>query len=163
MLKASSAPDAPNLTLEVGDGREVVRAVADLASLIEPRLLALWRATGMTLSQRRVLGRLRDGRRSAGEVGTLLGISAPSLTRMLTKLERDGLIRRTLDEDDRRRIQVELTAAGRRSLENHRVFSGTPLLRAAKSLSPSQQGQVVESIGALVRLARELEAVDTSD
>jgi DNA-binding MarR family transcriptional regulator len=156
-------PDASSAAPGPATGREVVRAVADLVTLVEPRLLALWRATGMTLSQRRVLGRLRVGRRTAGELAGWLGISAPSLTRTLTKLEKQGLITRTLDEADRRRIQVELTNAGRRSLESHRVFSGTSLLRAARSLSASQQQSVAESIGTLVRLARELEVGDPAD
>jgi DNA-binding MarR family transcriptional regulator len=90
--------------------REVVRAVADMVTLIEPRLLGLWQEAGMTLSQRRVLGRLRDGPRSAGEIAAGLGISSPSLTRMLTKLEQRGLIVRALDTGDRRRILVELTS-----------------------------------------------------
>jgi DNA-binding MarR family transcriptional regulator len=151
------APDAPNIPPEPVAGRDVVRAVADLVTLVEPRLLALWKATGMTLSQRRVLGRLRDGRRTAGELAAWLGISAPSLTRTLTKLEKQGLITRTLDEADRRRIQVELTNAGRRALEGHRVFSGTSLLRAVRTLSVDQQRNLAERIGTLVRLARELE------
>jgi DNA-binding MarR family transcriptional regulator len=157
------APDGPQVATGPVAGREVVRAVADLVTLVEPRLLALWKATGMTLSQRRVLGRLRVGRRTAGELAAWLGISAPSLTRMLSKLEKQGLITRTLDEADRRRIQVELTSAGRRSLEGHRVFSGTSLLRAARSLNVNQQRNLAESIGTLVRLARELEVDDATD
>ena len=117
----------------------------------------------MTLAQRRALGRLRDGRRSAGELAAWLGISAPSLTRTLTKLEKQGLITRTLDEADRRRIQVELTNAGRRALEGHHVFSGTPLLRAARTLNVDQQRNLAESIGTLVRMARELEVDDAKD
>jgi DNA-binding MarR family transcriptional regulator len=140
--------------------REVVRAVADLVTLIEPRLLGLWQEAGMTLSQRRVLGRLRDGPRSAGEIAAGLGISSPSLTRMLTKLEQRGLIVRALDTGDRRRILVELTSLGRRSLEDHRVFSGTSLVRAAKKLSAAEQRTLTESVGTLVRLARELEEGD---
>jgi len=156
-------PDAPPVAPAPVAGREVVRAVADLVTLVEPRLLALWKATGMTLSQRRVLGRLRDGRRTPGELAAWLGISAPSLTRTLTKLHKEGLITRTLDEGDRRRIQVGLTNAGRRALEGHRVFSGTPLFRAARTLSVNQQLNLAESIGRLVRLARELEVDSAAD
>jgi DNA-binding MarR family transcriptional regulator len=145
-------------TIETQDlaasSRELMRAVADLVSLIEPRLLSLWQEVGITLSQRRVLRRLRDAPRSAGDVAASLDISAPSLTRMLTKLEDRGLIVRNLDKEDRRRILIELTAAGRRTLEGHRVFSGTPLIRAARRLSATEQRQLAEEIGNLVRLAR---------
>jgi DNA-binding MarR family transcriptional regulator len=137
--------------------------VADLVSLVEPRLLGLWQEAGMTLSQRRILSRLRDGPRSAGEIATALGISSPSLTRMLTKLEERGLIVRALDKGDRRRILVELTIQGQRSIEDHRVFSGTSLVRAAKNLSAAEQRNLTESVALLVRLARELEEEDAVD
>jgi DNA-binding MarR family transcriptional regulator len=141
----------------------VVRAVADLVGLIEPRLLSLWQELGMTLSQRRVLRRLREGPRSAGDVAESLGISAPSMTRMLSKLEQRGLIVRTLDQEDRRRVQVELTGLGTSSLEDHRVFAGTSLVHAARSLSADQQRTTAEAIDALVRSARELEAGQSVD
>lgn len=137
--------------------REVVRTVADLVSLVEPRLLALWQDADMTLSQRRILGRLRDGPKSAGDIAGGLGISSPSLTRMLTKLEERELIVRTLDPGDRRRILVELTTKGQRLIGDHRIFSGTSLVRAAKKLSADDQRALIESVATLVRLARELD------
>jgi DNA-binding MarR family transcriptional regulator len=154
MTKTSRQPGLERRDPATGS-REVVRAVADLISLVEPRLLALWQEAGMTLSQRRVLGRLKEGPRSAGEIATRLGISSPSLTRMLTKLEDRGLIARALDKGDRRRILVELTAQGQRAIEDHRVFAGTSLVRAAKNLSAEHQRNFIESVAALVRLARE--------
>ena len=140
--------------------RDAIRAVADLVSLVEPRLLTLWQEAGMTLSQRRVLSRLRDGPRSAGEIATGLRISSPSLTRMLTKLEERGLIVRALDTGDRRRILVELTTPGQRLIEDHRVFSGTSLARAAKSLNAGELRNLTESVANLVSLAREIEEGD---
>jgi DNA-binding MarR family transcriptional regulator len=143
--------------------RDVVRAVADLVSLVEPRLLDLWQEAGMTLSQRRVLGRLRDGPRSAGEIASGLRISSPSLTRILTKLEERGLLVRALDEGDRRRVLVELTILGQRLIEDHRVFSGTSLARAAMNISAEEQRNLTDSVATLVRLARELEEGDAVD
>jgi len=162
MTKISPAPVLEGRD-QASNSRDVMRAVADLVSLVEPRLLALWQEGGMTLSQRRVLGRLRDGPRSAGEIATGLGISSPSLTRMLTKLEERGLILRALDKSDRRRILVELSILGRRSIEDHRVFSGTSLVQAAKNLSAAERRNLTESVATLVHLARELEEADAVD
>jgi DNA-binding MarR family transcriptional regulator len=144
-------------------GREVVRLVADLVSLVEPRLLALWRATGMTMSQRRVLRQLRDGPRSAGDIATALAITAPSLTRQLAKLEDRGLVVRRFDTNDRRRVLVELTSNGRGTLTHHRLFAGSPLARAARQLTPTQQQKMVESLNVLVELARELNKGNPDD
>ena len=47
----------------------------------------------------------------------LLGIDAPTVTRKVQQLERDGLVGRHADPDDRRATSIQLTPAGRRTLE----------------------------------------------
>jgi len=51
------------------------------------------------------------------QIAELLGVTGPTLFRMLDKLERDGLVRRVTSEDDRRVKLVELLPAGSELLE----------------------------------------------
>jgi DNA-binding MarR family transcriptional regulator len=68
---------------------------------------------GVSLQKLSVLAHLnRSGPLSPGEVAAADGIQPQSLTRALTGLQRDGLIRRTADPRDHRRARLELTAAG---------------------------------------------------
>ncbi|MGA8922277.1 MAG: MarR family transcriptional regulator [Candidatus Dormiibacterota bacterium] len=152
---------APPASDDSTEGRDVIRVIADLVSVLEPQLLGVWRSTGMTFSQRRVLRRLRDGPRFAGEVAASLGISAPTLTRQLAKLEEHGCITRSVDTADRRKVLVDLTDEGRRVLAGHRVFAGSPIAHAARDLSASQRQALIENLGLLVNLARDLEPVET--
>jgi len=46
------------------------------------------------------------------ELARSLGIESPTLTRHLDGLERAGLVERRRDPNDRRAVQVEITAAG---------------------------------------------------
>lgn len=143
--------------------RDVIRLVADMVTLVEPRLLAAWRATGITFGQRRLLRQLREGPRAAGEVAASLGISAPTLTRQLTRLEERGVVSRTTDTSDRRKVIVDLTAEGKRVLTGYRVFTGSPMARAARHLTAVQRQSVIESLALLVKLARELESPDLDE
>lgn len=143
--------------------RDVIRLVADMVTLVEPRLLAAWRATGITFSQRRLLRQLREGPRAAGEVAASLEISAPALTRQLTRLEERGVISRTTDTSDRRKVIVDLTAEGKRVLTGYQVFTGSPIARAARHLTAVQRQSVIESLALLVKLARELESPDLDE
>ena len=59
------------------------------------------------------LGRLGDGIRQS-ELAEALGIQGPSLVRLLDNLERDGLIARHENRDDRRAKILTMTEAGRR-------------------------------------------------
>ena len=51
------------------------------------------------------------------DLADLLGIDAPTVTRKVQQLERDGLVARHPDPDDRRATRIQLTPAGRRTLE----------------------------------------------
>jgi DNA-binding MarR family transcriptional regulator len=157
MLKIPSS--APHGLAQAGDSpRAVVRALADVVGLAEPRLVDLWRSTGITFGQRRVLGRLRHGPRSAGALADELGIAPPTLTRQLQKLQDGGLVTRAIDDGDRRRVVVALTSAGEATLADHAVFRNSPLSLAAHQLSPKQRRELIEGLGRLVRLARQQES-----
>lgn len=151
MLKVSGSPTG----LEVGDGpRDVIRCVADLVAIVEPRLLDLWKSTGMTFAQRRLLRRLRGGPLSAGALAAELNVAGPTLTRQLQKLETRGLLSRAMDSHDRRRVVVALTPAGERSLADHRIFGGGPVAFGARELTVEQRRELVRSVKELLRLAR---------
>jgi DNA-binding MarR family transcriptional regulator len=51
------------------------------------------------------------------ELAEQLGVDAPTVTRKIQQLERDGLVGRHADPDDRRATQLELTPAGKRTIE----------------------------------------------
>jgi DNA-binding MarR family transcriptional regulator len=139
---------------EADSESELRHVLGDLVALVEPQLLELWRGTGMTFAQRRLLRRLTDGPRSAGALAAELGVAAPSLTRQLQKLEDRRLITRQVDPDDRRRVLVALTAAGRQSLADRRFFARSPLAMAVRDMAPGRQREVARSLRALVQLAQ---------
>ncbi|HYL07082.1 MAG TPA: MarR family transcriptional regulator [Candidatus Udaeobacter sp.] len=136
------------------DRKHLVRLLADVVSIVEPRLLELWTTTGLTFGQRRLLRRLREGPRSAGALASELGVAAPSLTRQLQKLEDKGLIVRTMDPEDRRRVVVTLTPAGDKVLAGHKVFGGSPIALAVQDLTAKQQHDLARNLEALIHLAR---------
>jgi DNA-binding MarR family transcriptional regulator len=57
---------------------------------------------------------LGDGRLTVGGVASRLGLPLPRTSKLLGELEGLGLIERTRDSDDRRRVTVRTTRAGRR-------------------------------------------------
>lgn len=67
----------------------------------------------LTLSQYRVLGILGDGCEPASALAEKLAVSRPSVTGVVDGLVARGLVRREQTVNDRRRIDVGLTDAGR--------------------------------------------------
>jgi MarR family transcriptional regulator, organic hydroperoxide resistance regulator len=93
-------------------------------------LTALHRATHVTLqalaarlayleltgSEQNVLAVLADRRpRAVGELAAATGTRPTTLTSVLDRLERKGLLIRELDSADRRSFRIVLTVAGRRA------------------------------------------------
>jgi len=76
---------------------------------------------GLTLSDWHVLTALRwtgePYRRKAGELARRAELTSGSMTSRLDALEKEGLVRRLRDPDDRRTVVVELTDKGRQKHE----------------------------------------------
>ena len=54
------------------------------------------------------------------DLAEMLGVDTPTVTRKVQQLERDGMVVRQTDPDDRRASRIRLTAAGRRTIERVR-------------------------------------------
>jgi MarR family transcriptional regulator, lower aerobic nicotinate degradation pathway regulator len=87
--------------------------MAQLAFLVHGLLAG--RAAGQERSviQARLLGVLRDRTPTMNELARLLGLDKSSVTGLVDRAERRGLVTRAASARDRRSTQVVLTAAGR--------------------------------------------------
>lgn len=103
------------------------------------------KAQRVPVMQWRVMAALWDGPKSAREVADLILQKQPTVSKLLERMERLGLLSRATDADDRRRIVVSLSPRGR-------ALAG-PLIEAARA----HERAVLEPFGE--RHARTLVAV----
>ena len=111
----------------------------------------------LSLSQYHLLEPLIDGERLATcELALAAGVSAPTATRMLTGLEREGLIERVPCEADRRVVHVNLTDDGR-----ERVLAARALgeARRAAIFASLSEGERRQAARLLERLADAVEGL----
>ena len=102
---ATELPDASAQCLPAHPGHTLAR----LARQIEVAVTTV----DLTLSQYRVLAILGDGCAASSKLAEKLAVSRPSVTGVVDGLVARGLVRRDHTSDDRRRIDVGLTDAGR--------------------------------------------------
>ena len=110
----------------------------------------------LTLSQYHLLEPLLDAAAplGVGELACAAGVSAPTATRMLAGLERDGFVDRRACTRDRRVVRVELTAEGAARMERKRERMEARHVELYRSLEPGERDQAARL---LARLAAAIE------
>jgi long-chain acyl-CoA synthetase len=90
------------------------RTAARLAKQVELGLATV----DLSLSQYRILGLLTEGSAMSSSLAERLAVRPPSVTAVIDGLVARGLVDRTHNENDRRRISLGITAEGQAVLES---------------------------------------------
>jgi DNA-binding MarR family transcriptional regulator len=122
-----------------------IRQTKELGELTGPESSALSR-----LSQ--------HGAMTAAELAKLEQISPQSIATTLQGLVGKGLVERSPDPADGRRLILSLTPAGQDTIHRRRTVRTEQLNQALASLEPGERELLVAALPALARLARELPA-----
>ncbi|MDR6182090.1 MULTISPECIES: MarR family winged helix-turn-helix transcriptional regulator [Asaia] len=106
------------------------------------------RALGLASAQLPVLSMLQNGeRRTQKELATLAKVEQPTMAQLLSRMERDGLVRREPDPEDRRSTLISLT-----ELALERLPAGREVLRQGNA--DMTRGLTAEEKKTLVSLLR---------
>lgn len=112
---------------------------------------------GLSLSQYLLLVSLLDEEPlPTGELAARAAVSAPSATRMIDGLERDGVVRRSPSPADRRVVLVSLTDDGRRLVGEKRKLLAARRLEVARSLAPDERVEAARILRRMAGLVDEL-------
>jgi DNA-binding MarR family transcriptional regulator len=97
---------------QAADDLGIVDALAQLTFLIHGTLARHAAAHDLSLVQVRLLGILRDREPAMSDLAQLLELDKSSITGLVDRAERRGLVKRTVSTQDRRVVYVGLTRAG---------------------------------------------------
>jgi DNA-binding MarR family transcriptional regulator len=131
-----------------GSDEELVVAIEQLLRYFRQVATAGGLGTGASA----VLGRLgRDGPQRLTELARADGISQPGMTQLITRMERDGLVRRSASTDDRRGVLVDATDAGLDLVRRRHAERAEALRQMIDRLDPQEQSAVGIALPALAR------------
>jgi DNA-binding MarR family transcriptional regulator len=131
-------------------------AAPELAAALDARLAALWRTAGrprrddLSRTAASVLATLRDeGPRRVTELAASEAVAQPSMTTLVNRLERLGLVERGPDPGDARAALVSLTPAGRERLQALRAARAALLQERLAALDPDALAALEAALPAL--------------
>lgn len=105
-----------------------------------------------SMSQIRILSVLEDRSYSLSDIADFVGVDITSMSRMIKTLERRGLVSRKTGEDDRRRVDFELTAKGARTHQKVSERVRDELREHLRSLSVSEAENIESAVGLLRKM-----------
>ena len=110
--------------------------------------------TGLSPSQQSALGTIDlRGPITLGDLAAAEQVTPPTITKVVARLEEEGLIDRTVDASDRRIIRVSTTREGRRRLEHSRARRNAFLAARLEELGLDATRRIHDAIDALEELA----------
>ena len=140
---------------DIGD--QVIVALRRVIRAVDLHSRTLVESHGLTGPQALILKALQDGSLPAGELATRVSLSQGTVTDILNRLEKRGLIIRNRDTEDRRRVLVEATDAALSLLEK-----SPPLLQEsfAQRFGNLQDWEQTQLLASLQRIAAMMDAAD---
>ncbi len=116
---ASASPAGPPLAAPPPGGEELslVDALAQLSFLVHDALAEIAGQHDLSIIQMRLLGVLRDREPTMNALGRHLGLDKSSISGLVNRAQRRGLVTRTVSATDRRAFQVSITGSGRQLAE----------------------------------------------
>jgi DNA-binding MarR family transcriptional regulator len=97
-----------------------------------------------------------DGTLGLRELARAAGVAAPTATRMVDGLERRGLVSRVRSADDRRAVQLSLTAAGSAAVELYRAGLLERRRKLFAALEPQEQRAAAQMLSRLAAAYEEV-------
>ncbi len=106
--------------------------------------------TDLSPSQSEVLAAVaRADGIASGDLAASEGLNPTMVSRIVAKLEAEGLVERSADEVDARVVRISPTARGRRLVQTMRDERTDALARALESLPSTQRRRLIEALPAL--------------
>ena len=87
--------------------------------------------------------------RVLSDIATFLGVARSSVTVSVKKLERKGLLAKSVCERDRRVVHVKLTRMGRKIYLGHRRFHMQMIKELENGFDEEERGVLIQAIGKL--------------
>jgi DNA-binding MarR family transcriptional regulator len=128
-----------------------VDAVVQLSFTIQAVLGDIAAEHDLSITQLRLLGILRDREPAMLDLARYLNLEKSSVTGLIDRAQRRGLVERSTAPHDGRAVHVRLTAAGRRLTEQITAQANETLSRLLDTLPPRDRARLSTLAGAVVR------------
>jgi DNA-binding MarR family transcriptional regulator len=128
----------------------MVDTLVQLSFLVQGVLTDAGREHDLSVIQIRLLGILRDRHASMLQLAGYLGLDKSSMTGLVSRAEKRGLVERSPSPDDGRAVLVSLTSHGKKLSDQGATEIGRRVLALTQHLTDNQRTQLTRLATAVV-------------
>lgn len=155
-MNATPLTTPPPAGVDPSDHETAMAARLRLSATRLARRLRQQSDSGLTPTQLSALAAIeRHGPVTLGDLANHERVAPPTTTRVVAKLEADGLVARQADPVDRRSSLVTATAAGAELIEQTRTRKDAWLASRIAELSPADQRRLDDALDVLDHLTEQ--------
>ena len=126
--------------------------VSQVFNLFDPIRFRAWAELGLTTGQLRVMFYIRESPGvTAGELAQRLAVTPPTMSGLVDRLEKMGMVRRELDESDRRLVRNHLPTLGDETCSRVSLGVSAYMCRVMSQMDPDDLDALNRGMSALVR------------
>lgn len=131
---------------------ELLSSTFNTVLRVEERALQNKITDGLTITEMHTIAAIGLYERNPmNVVAARLDVTLATLTTAVAKLERKGFVERSRSEEDRRKVLVSLTKAGRAAYRSHRLFHRTMVESALEGLTEEEERVLARSLNKVKR------------
>src|SRR5712691_12982730 len=108
--------------------------------------------TGVSPAQLSALSVLMSGPKTLGDLAAAEQVRPPTMSRLVSHMERAGVARKVTDRDDARVIRVHATPKGLRALSRGRSMRIEAIERLMSELGPDDLATIERAVGTIENL-----------
>ncbi|MFT3711543.1 MAG: MarR family winged helix-turn-helix transcriptional regulator [Archangium sp.] len=112
---------------------------------------AFGRHSRLDYTELRLLDAVRSGAATVGDVGRVLGVDASRASRQVASAVKKGLVRRHAEQNDARKVVLEVTAAGQRIAEKGSQLTRDRIALALDGWSATERQRFAADLEKFVR------------
>ncbi|WP_134698783.1 MarR family winged helix-turn-helix transcriptional regulator [Ammoniphilus sp. YIM 78166] len=107
---------------------------------------------GITLPQLLVLRRISDGPKTIGDISKSISLSYSTVSGIIDRLERENLVKRIRDKDDRRVVWIQKTEKVEEIKRKAPVFQESYYASLFEGLTEEEMDQIIQSLELLTKI-----------
>lgn len=147
---ATSDPSPPKDTLPAAEELSLVDSLVQSSFLVQGVLRRVAARHDLSVVQMRLLGILRDREPGILALAAYLELDKSSVTGLVDRAERRGLVERVSDPDDGRAVRIKLTRTGRTLMTRGATEVEEELLAATADLTDPRRRQLASLLSRIL-------------